>query len=250
MEKNLSNLGVIILAAGKGKRMKSKDHNKVVLRLADKPMILHTDHLLKSVGIKTIVVVVGFAKESVISLLGNKVTYAEQKKRLGTAHAVGIALKKLPGRIKHVLVLNGDDSAFYDKKTIEKLISWHFESNSVFTLLTIEKDNPYGLGRIIRSNEGKIISIVEEKDATKEQRLIKEINPACYLFKVDFLRKYIKKVEKSKVTGEYYLTSLIKLGLKNNEKIESHRMGSFVWRGVNTKDELAEAQGLFIGLKK
>lgn len=245
-----NNLGAIILAAGKGKRMNSKNHNKVVFHLADKPMILHTYELLKSIKLKSIVVVVGFAKESVIKSLGKGVIYAEQKKRLGTAHAVSVALKKLPKDIKHVLVLNGDDSAFYDRKTIEKLIAWHFESKSAFTLLTIEKNDPSGLGRIIRDKKGKIVSIIEERDASEKQRAIKEINPACYLFRVDFLRRYIKKVEKSKVTGEYYLTSLIKQGIENNEKIESHRMGNFTWRGVNTEDELTQAQKLFKSLKK
>jgi bifunctional UDP-N-acetylglucosamine pyrophosphorylase/glucosamine-1-phosphate N-acetyltransferase len=250
MKKNIGLLGAIILAAGKGKRMNSKRLNKVVLHLADKPMILHTFDLLKAVSINLIVVVVGFAKESVMKLLGENVLYAEQKKRLGTAHAVSVALKKLPIDIKHVLVLNGDDSAFYNKTTLKKLIQWHFKSDSAFTLLTIEKDNPEGLGRIIRDSYGKVIAIVEEKDATVAQRKIKEINPACYLFKVDFLKRYIKKVKKSSVTNEYYLTDLIRLGVLNKEKIESHRMGSFTWRGVNTEDELSEAENLFNSLKK
>ncbi|OGH08913.1 MAG: hypothetical protein A2152_00400 [Candidatus Levybacteria bacterium RBG_16_35_6] len=245
MKENLKQLGAIILAAGKGKRMNSKKLNKVVLNLADKPMVLHTYDLLKSVRIDQIIVVVGFAKESVMKSLGRKVTYAEQKKRLGTAHAVSVALKKIPGNIKHVLVLNGDDSAFYTKTTLKKLIAWHFKSGSDFTLLTIEKDDPTGLGRIVRDRNGKVISIIEEKDATDKQRKIKEINPACYLFKVDFLKKYLGKVEKSKVTGEYYLTSLINLGIISDAKIETHRMGKYIWRGVNTDEELREAESLF-----
>jgi bifunctional UDP-N-acetylglucosamine pyrophosphorylase/glucosamine-1-phosphate N-acetyltransferase len=250
MKNHLHQLGAVILAAGKGKRMNSKSLNKVVLALADKPMILRTYELLKSVPIETIVVVVGFAKESVLNILKDRVIYAKQAKRLGTAHAVSIALKKLPKEVKHVLVLNGDDSAFYDKKTIEKLIAWHFESGSAFTLLTIEKDDPYGLGRIVRNEKGNIIAIVEEKDATENQRKIKEINPACYLFTVDFLKKYLKKVEKSKVTGEYYLTSLLRLGVQNDEKIESHRIVNIAWQGVNTKEELKEAEALFEHLEK
>lgn len=242
-------LGAIILAAGKGKRMNSKKLNKVVLYLADKPLILHTHDLLKSLKINTIVIVVGFAKESVVKLLGRDMIYAEQKKRLGTAHAVMSALKKLPKNIRDVLVLNGDDSAFYSKKTINKLISRHYQSKAAFTLLTIKKSNPFGLGRIVRDNSGQIIAIVEEKDATDKQRKIREINPACYLFKVSFLKKYLKKVEKSRVTGEYYLTSLISIGIKNKEKIESHCMKKYLWRGVNTQDELKEAELLFNGLK-
>lgn len=244
-----NNLGAIILAAGKGKRMNSKSINKVVLPLAEKPMIVHAVSLLDKAGIKEIVVVVGFAKKSVMSVLGNEVIFAEQKKRLGTGHATLCGLKKLPKDVNDVLVINGDDSAFYPQSLIKDLIKAHLSFGAAITFLTIDKENPLGLGRIIRDKEGKVIAIVEEKDATTNQRKIKEINPGCYIFKVDFLRKYLKQVEKSKVTGEYYLTSIMDLGIKNNEKIETLKGGSLVWRGVNTKDELLEAEKLFPQIK-
>jgi len=243
------NVGAIILAAGKGKRMQAKSVNKVAMTLADKPMIIHAVHLLRKVKIKTLVVVVGFAKNSVLKLLDSTVLYAEQNKRLGTAHAVMCSIKKIPENITNVLVLNGDDSAFYDTQTIEKLIRSHLLSDSAFTFLTLELDNPTGLGRVIRDRNNKVIAIIEEKDATLSQRRIKEINPACYLFSVDFLKKYLKKVEKSKVTGEYYLTSLIGIGITNNEKIDTLKISSLPWRGVNTRDELIEAERLFLKLK-
>ncbi len=240
-------LGVIILAAGKGKRMNSKGVNKVVLPLADKPMITHTISLLEKLQIKHIVVVVGFAKKSVMDILGNKVIFAEQDKRLGTAHAVSCGLKKMPKDVSDVLVINGDDSAFYTKDVIQKLVNLHLSSEAALTMLTIEKDNPFGLGRIIRDKDDSILAIVEEKDAKMEQKKIKEVNPACYVFKIEFLNKYLNKVKKSGVTGEYYLTSLIDMGIKNNEKIETFRGGPLAWRGVNTKDELQEAEEMFRG---
>lgn len=239
------NLGAIVLAAGKGKRMNSKSVNKVTLYLADKPMIVHTVSLLEKVGIKEIVVVVGFAKKSVMGVLGGKIIFAEQRKRLGTGHAALCGLKKLPKDVKDVLIINGDDSAFYPHSLIKKLIQMHFLSNAAITFLTIEKDNPFGLGRIARDNAGQVVAIVEEKDATSTQREIKEINPGCYILKVDFLKKYLTKIQKSKITGEYYLTSIIDLGIKNSEKIETLKGGYIPWRGVNTKDELAEAEKLF-----
>ena len=248
-KKTQRNIGAIILAAGKGKRMNAKDVNKVAMTLADKPMILHAVHLLRKVRIKTLVVVVGFAKNSVIKLLDSTVLYAEQRKRLGTAHAVYCGLNKLPAGITDVLVLNGDDSAFYDVETIKKLIRSHLLSNSAFTFLTLEMDYPSGLGRVLRDERGNVSAIIEEKDATPSQRTITEINPACYVFSVDFLKKYLKKVEKSKITGEYYLTSLIGIGIKNNEKIDTLKVRSLPWRGVNTKDELVEAEKLFLKLK-
>lgn len=237
------NLGAIILAAGKGTRMKSKNINKVALHLAEKPMILHTIDLLESLGIKDIIVVVGFAKKSVIKVLERRVEFAEQKKRFGTAHAVKVALKKATN-LSHVLVLNGDDSAFYTKDIINKLIKKHFNDDSSFTFLTIEKDNPYGLGRVVRDKNGKVKAVVEEKDATLKERNIKEINPGCYIFKISFLKKYLPLVEKSKVTGEYYLTSLIGIGIKNSEKIETLQGKRLIWRGVNTKEELLQAEEL------
>ncbi len=237
-------IGAIILAAGKGTRMKSKQINKVALHLADKPMILHTVEFLKDNNIKNIVVVVGFAKESVMKLLDGGVIFAEQKQRLGTAHAVSTAIKKLSGEVKEVLVLNGDDSAFYTSEIINKLVNKHIKDQAAFTFLTIKKNNPLGLGRVVRDSKGKVLAVVEEKDATKAQRKITEVNPACYIFKVSFLKKYLKKVKKSPITGEYYLTSLIDLGIKNYEKIETLAAGNLLWRGVNTQEELLEAQKL------
>ncbi len=242
-------IGAIILAAGKGSRMKSKSANKVTLMLSDKPMIVHSVELLESLTIHPLVIVVGFAKESVMNILGEKVYFAEQTKRLGTAHATKRGLEKLPEVVDHVLVLNGDDSAFYKKDTIEKLIQKHLETNAAFTFLTLEQDNPFGLGRVVRDTQGNLVKIVEEKDATEDERKIKEINPACYLFTYDFLRKYLSKVEKSKVTGEYYLVSLVELAVQHNEKVETVNAGNIVWRGVNTKEELEEARTMYTNVQ-
>lgn len=243
---NLDKTAAIVLAAGKGKRMNSKTVNKVVLRLADKPMVLHTIELLERLGIKRIVVVVGFKKESVINLLSDRVIFAEQKKRLGTAHAVSCAMKKLSDDTENVIVLNGDDSAFYKTATVEKLLQKHLSSGAAFTFLTIDMKNPAGLGRIIRDKNGKVIAVVEEKDATSEMLKIKEVNPACYVFKLKFLKKYLSEVKKSPKSGEFYLTSLIGIGIVKKEKVETLQAGQFIWRGVNTKEELFEAEKLFL----
>ena len=246
----MNDFAAIILAAGKGKRMNSKTVNKVALPLGGKPMILHTYNILEKLGIKTIVIVVGFAKNSVMDLFSHqKVEFCEQKKRLGTAHAVFCAMKKMPSRIKNVLVLHGDDSALYKTDTMKQLIEKHLKSGASFTFLTIEMENPEGLGRVIRDKEGKVLAIVEEKDATEDILKIKEVNPACYIFKTDFLNKYLPKIKKSPVTGEYYLTSLIDMGIKNNENIETLQAGLFAWRGVNTKEELREAEDIFLKIK-
>lgn len=242
----MNKVGAIILAAGKGKRMNSKTVNKVVLPLENKPMILHTLDLLKKFKIDPIIVVVGFAKKSVMEVLGDRVTFAEQKKQLGTAHAVLCAFRRLPQNIDNVLIVNGDDSAFYKEQMIKKLVETHFLVKASFTFLTIELENPSGLGRVIRNKKGEVMAVIEEEDATKKQKEIKEINPACYIFRVNFLKEYLKKVKKSPVTGEYYLTSLVNIAVKNKEKIETVRGGKIAWRGVNTKKELRQAERLFL----
>lgn len=239
-------LGAIILAAGRGSRMKAKATNKVALSLANKPLILHSIHTLEDMKFDKIVVVIGFAKASVINVLKDShVLFAEQKKRLGTAHAVKCAMEVLPEDVTDVLIIQGDDSAFYKKDIINQLTNAHFASDASLTFLTLNVVNPHGLGRIVRNTNGKVISVIEEKDATGEQREINEINPACYLFKTEFLRKYLPKVHKSPVTGEYYLTSLIHIALENNEPMETLQAGFMPWRGVNTKEELEEAELLF-----
>lgn len=240
-------LGAIILAAGKGTRMKSGKTNKVALLLADKPLILHSIHLLEKMKFAQIVVVVGFAKESVKDVLkGTKVVFAEQKMRLGTAHAARSALGSIDEAVTDILIMQGDDSHFYREETITKLVDAHFKSDASLTFLTIKADNPFGLGRIVRNRKGDVVAITEEKDATEKIRKIKEVNPACYMFSVEFLKKYLPLVPKSKITGEYYLTSLIDIAIQNKHKIETLRVGSMPWRGVNTKEELAEAERLYL----
>ena len=245
----MKNIAAIILAAGKGKRMKSDKVNKVVLSLGKKQMILHAVDRFTGLGISPIVVVVGFAKESVIKILEGKVVFAHQARRLGTAHAVSCALKKLPQEIKTVLVVNGDDSAFYSARTIKNLIETHLKQKAAMSFLTIKLDDPSGLGRVIRNQKGMVVGIVEEKDAAEGEKKIKEINPACYTFEVGFLRKYLKKIKKSSISGEYYLTALIDIAIKNNEKVVAVTGGKISWRGINTPDELKEAEKLFLQTK-
>ncbi len=243
---NDKSLGAIILAAGKGIRMQATKINKVVYPLANRPMILHTVELLESLKMSSIIVVVGFAKESVIDVLqDHSVTFAEQPEQLGVANALSFGVEKIPDEVQNVLVVNGDDSALYAKDLLEKLIDRHLDTSSALTLLTIQLLNPFGLGRIIRDKNGEVIRIVEEKDATDEERKIQEINTGCYIFRVDFLKRYLHKIEKSKATGEYYLTDLIELAAKNNEKITSIKGNNIKWRGVNTQAELDEAEKLF-----
>src|SRR3990167_9108988 len=147
--KDFTNTGIIILAAGRGTRFNLDNKNKVILPLNGKAMILYSVDLARKVGLDPILVVVGFAKHSVIDLLKDSVLYAEQKEQLGTAHAVSIATQKISQRVENVVVVNGDDSAFYDEKLIKKLLETHFKTKAAVTFLTIKINNPKGLGRVI-----------------------------------------------------------------------------------------------------
>lgn len=246
-------IGAIILAAGKGKRMQVASANKVTLHLAARPMILHIVNFMKRLAIDTIAVVVGYQKETVMEALkDHRILFVEQKELLGTGHAVQVALEVLPKDITDVIVVYGDDAVLYADKnvmTVQRLFEVHRQTQDAMTFLTIEQENPFALGRIVRDEKGKILAIVEEKDATDEQRKITEINPGCFVFSVAFLRKYLPMVEKSPVTGEYYLTSLIDLAIQHGERVDTLRGGKMPWRGVNTKEELKEAERLYAQLR-
>lgn len=239
------NLAAVILAAGKGTRFASKDVNKVALPLLGKPIILYSIELLEGIGIRSIIVVVGFAKESVEKALsGHTVRFIDQKEQLGTADALTSALEHIPSSTQHVIVINGDDP-FHKEETVTSLIRVHQESGATVSFTTSELEDPTGMGRIVRDGEGNVEAIVEEKDATEEQRKIKEVNGACYVFRLDFLKKYLSKLTASDVTGEYYLTHLITLAAQNGEKIETLSV-AHKWKGINTPEDLAEAETLII----
>jgi len=247
-------LGAIILAAGQGKRMQVDGVNKVTMQLNNKPIIAHIVHFMQSMAIETIVVVVGHAKESVMQTLEkDNVIFAEQTERLGTGHAVQVAIDALPQDVTDVFVVYGDDAVFYNNKHIpvmKELFEKQLSSDAAFTFLTIEQADPSGLGRIVRDNDANLLAIIESKDATEEQLKITEINPGCFVFNVEFLQEYLPKVQKSPVTGEYYLTSLIDLAIQNKLKVQTVKGGKMAWRGVNTKEELQEAEKLFAQLEK
>ncbi len=242
-------ISAIILAAGKGSRMK-EEVNKVTLPLNGKPLISYAVNLLRKMEIRPIIVVIGHAKESVRNALKDvDVIFVEQKEQLGTGHAVKSALDKIPPVSTDVIILYGDDSYLYKKEILNKIINKHMMGNAMLTFLTIKVEEPAGLGRIIRDSNGNVIDIIEEKDATQEQRKINEINPNCYIFRYEFLKKYIKKIRKNPITGEYYLPSIIKTARENNEKIQAIDGGFLSWKGVNTKEDLEEARNLVKSIK-
>lgn len=238
------------MAAGKGKRMQNFENvNKTISLLGGKPMIQRIVDFMQKINVEQIVVVVGYAKESIKDVLKHyTITYAEQVEQLGTGHAVKVALEALQPSITDVIVVYGDDAVLYsenNKDIISELITSHYKEQTAVTFLTIEQANPFGLGRIVRDADGHVVGIVEEKVATDEQKKITEINPGCFVFSRDFLNTYLDQVKKNEISGEYYLTDLIDLAQKNKQKIHAVRGGALAWRGVNTKEELEEAEKFF-----
>ncbi|MFB6226331.1 MAG: NTP transferase domain-containing protein, partial [Candidatus Paceibacteria bacterium] len=156
MKTNGSNVAAVILAAGKGTRLNCEEIPKVMLKLNGKPMVDHTVENLEQAGFSSrdIMMVVGFQKHKVKKYFNGRVSFADQDEQLGTAHAAFLGMKKLPENIDEVLVLGGDDSAFYKPDTLQSLIEHHTSSDSVLTLLSTKLENPDQYGRIIRHNSG------------------------------------------------------------------------------------------------
>lgn len=235
----------IVLAAGKGTRMKATDTNKCLFPLNGKPMIRYPLEALKQLGIQKPIVVVGFAKESVIKELGDEVSYAEQKEPTGTGTALKAGFEAVAKEADEVIVLYGDHSAFYDAGVLMKLIEIHRSTSADMTLVTIVVSDPKGYGRILRDDQQNLVEIIEEKNASDTQRQIKEINSGNAIYKASFLREFLPKIKKNELTGEYYLTDIVKLGLEAGRRVET--MISYdegLSMGVNTPEQLKAAEEL------
>lgn len=228
----------IILAAGKGTRMKSS-LNKVMHQVSGKPMIRHITDNLKKAEVSNIVVVVGHGAESVKDYLKEEVSYAEQKEQLGTGHAV-MQVKEMEEVKGDTIILCGDAPCI-SKETIEMA----FEANKEFdvTVLTAVMDDAKSYGRIVRNAEGFVDRIVEAKDATDEELAIKEINTGIFCFKNEVLFENLKKLTNDNAQGEYYLTDLIEILNNAGKKVNACVMErSEEAMGVNDRIDLANAQ--------
>lgn len=206
----------LILAGGEGKRMKSKKP-KVLCEVLFQPMIGWVIDAVREAGIEDICVVTGSRHEQVeqyLSSLPFKVKTAFQSERLGTGHAVMMAREFLEAHRGGDVVILGGDAPFIDAKTLSNAYTAQTAAaeNRGCTVISAEVENPFGYGRIIRKDGGsELQSIVEEKEATDEQKAVREVNSGAYWFAVDELLDALGKLTKSEKTGEYYLTDTIEL---------------------------------------
>ncbi|PLT32646.1 bifunctional UDP-N-acetylglucosamine diphosphorylase/glucosamine-1-phosphate N-acetyltransferase GlmU [Bacillus sp. V5-8f] len=237
----MSNRYAIILAAGQGTRMKSKLY-KVLHPVCGKPMVQHVVDQVGELNIEQIVTIIGHGAELVKEQLGDACQYALQEQQLGTAHAVMQAGSQLSGKDGTTLVICGD-TPLIKAETMSALIKQHEELKAKATVLTATTDNPTGYGRVIRNKEGHVEKIIEHKDATEEEREIKEINTGTYCFDNKALFEVLKNVSNENAQGEYYLPDVIEILKKQGETVTAYMTGDFEETlGVNDRVALAQAE--------
>ena len=231
----------IILAAGKGTRMKSS-LPKVLHKVCGKPMIEHVLTAAEEAGVDRNILVIGYGAEQVKETLGDQVQYAYQYEQLGTGHAVLQAADFLKDYDGAVLVICGD-TPLLTGETFSKLLAYHRERKAVATVLTGMMDNPYGYGRIIRNSNGGVTKIMEEKDASPDEKRIQEINTGTYCFDSNLLFAALEKITPNNAQGEYYLTDVISMFVERNLRVEAVVAENVLeTMGINSRKHLAEAE--------
>ncbi|HHY55374.1 MAG TPA: bifunctional UDP-N-acetylglucosamine diphosphorylase/glucosamine-1-phosphate N-acetyltransferase GlmU [Chloroflexi bacterium] len=234
----------VILAAGYGTRMKS-DLPKVMHPLLGRPMIDWALRAVEPLIAALPVVVVGYGQELVRSFVGERALYAEQQELLGTGHAVLQALPQLDA-VDTVLVTYAD-MPLLTSATLHKLLALYaahqHDPALALAMLTFTRDNPQGFGRIVRGANGEVSAIVEEVDCTPAQLQIRELNPGVYCFNAAWLRRNLPAVPKS-AKGEYYLTDLVAMAVKQGRSIVTADAPLDDVYGVNNRLHLAEAEAI------
>lgn len=230
----------VILAAGQGTRMKS-DLPKVLCRAAGRPLVDYVLDALEQAGVRRKVVVVGYRAELVQEELGGRsgVEFALQSERLGTGHAVMMARAQLAEHRGPVIVLAGD-SPMVRPASLKRLLDAFHQTRPACLLGTLVKDDPTGLGRIVRDTSGKFVGIVEQKDATPEQRAIKEVNMSTYVFDPAQLLSALDRLKSNNSQSEYYLTDCPSILLSDGLQVEALSvLEACEALSVNTVEELA-----------
>ena len=216
---------VVVLAAGKGTRMKSKLY-KVLHKVCGKTMVEHVVTAAEGVDPEKIVTIVGTGAEDVEKVLDGKSEFAFQEKQLGTGDAVKTAGKILADEDGATLVVTGDTPLF-TADTFKNLFEYHNEKGNAATVLTAEAPNPFGYGRIIRDDQGNVLRIVEQKDGKPEELKVKEINTGVFCFDNKKLFEALKHVTNNNAQGEYYLTDVLEILRNEGERVGAYKMPDF-----------------------
>ncbi|MCZ8341399.1 MAG: sugar phosphate nucleotidyltransferase [Leptospira sp.] len=242
--KLLNNVTAVILAAGKGTRMKS-ELPKVAVVLNESPLLLHVLHNVENAGISRKVVVVGYRKDVVTNISKDfpGVEFAEQTEQLGTGHAVLVCENNLKPYSGYTLVACGD-APLISKDSFSDLIQLHIEKGYSATVLSAKMENPTGYGRIIRSSDdGSLLRIVEEKDAKPEEKIVNEVNTGTYCFTTEDLFGALKEIGNQNAQNEYYLTDVIKILREKNQKVGAMTLkNALESHGINSPEDLQTAK--------
>ncbi|TDN20882.1 UDP-N-acetylglucosamine diphosphorylase/glucosamine-1-phosphate N-acetyltransferase [Lactobacillus crispatus] len=231
---------VVVLAAGKGTRMKSKLY-KVLHKVCGKTMVEHVVDAAQGVNPAEIVTIVGTGAGDVEKVLADKSKFAFQEKQLGTGDAVMTAREELGDKDGATLVVTGDTPLF-TTDTFNELFKYHAEKGNAATVLTAEAPNPFGYGRIIRDDQGNVLRIVEQKDGKPEELKAKEINTGVFCFDNKKLFEALKHVNNDNAQGEYYLTDVLEILRNSGERVGAYKMPDFSESlGVNDRIALAQA---------
>lgn len=240
-----SSRAIVILAAGKGKRMGNPDIPKVMVHLAGMPLIGHVLREVSVLSPERIVAIVGHHKEQVIEYVAPlypHVEFAEQREQLGTGHAVQQGEQALNGYQGTVLIICGD-TPLLKAKTLNDFCSDHEIAGADVSVLSCIMPQPTGYGRIVRNTTGEFTEIVEERDATDEQRLITEVNSGVYAVNAQVLFSTLQRVGNANSQGEYYLTDIIAILAGEGKKLAAFIAPSAMeLQGINNPEELSAAE--------
>ncbi len=238
------NLAAVVLAAGIGKRMKSHVP-KVLHPVLGRPMLSYVIDAVRGSSPKKIVVVLGHGRDDVKESIGQAgILFAEQKVQLGTGHAADCARGELAGFKGNILILNGD-FPLITSKSLKNLVKKHTEGGADVSFLTADITDPSGYGRVLRNLKGGVEKIIEEKDASPDEKKISEINSGTYCVKSDFLWEVLKGVGSGNRQKEYYLTDIIEIAVKRSRRVlgVKSRDGSEAL-GVNDRVQLSEVEAI------
>ena len=249
-------LAIIILAAGKGKRMGMTDKPKVMAEISGIPLIGHVIKAVLPLSPISIIPIIGFQREIVSSFIEHynnpTISCIVQEEQLGTGHAVNQAAHIFNDFSGYVLILTGD-TPLIKTSTLQTFINnvRTFPVDLAAATLSSFTSNPFGYGRIVRSEQGDFIGIIEEKDATDDQKKIEEINTGIFLVQSDKLFSALNKISNTNAQNEYYLTDIIKILIGQGENVAAIPSRSFIeFQGINTLEELQLAQSTYNTLQE
>ncbi|HWP56545.1 MAG TPA: bifunctional UDP-N-acetylglucosamine diphosphorylase/glucosamine-1-phosphate N-acetyltransferase GlmU [Candidatus Acidoferrales bacterium] len=232
-------MAVIVLAAGEGKRMRSS-LPKVLHRLGGKPLLFYALRTARQLSPARIVVVVGYGADEVkAACQDGEIVWALQEKPLGTGDAVRAARGALEDFSGDLVILSGD-VPFVSARTVAALLRRHRQERAALSLITAELANPSGYGRIARAEDGTVRSIVEERDASAQERAIREVNAGIYAVRAPFIFSALAQITNRNDQQEYYLPDIVRVALGQGQKVVTVKLDDeSEIRGINTREELA-----------